>query len=224
MRLKHPPRPIDEFLATAKRDGLPIALETFDLPASPSLGDFTLPRATQIFAAANDVKVLCGERIEDTYTIPIVVSAPETQALNLPPQFAIVFTLRGEHVDQVAFEDTWPANIPQAVETFVRRINNADVEAVAGSFCPGALLNDELTEYWCHDQIREWAAESVARTSLTLYARRVVVGPNTVVLLAEVDGTFDKRGLPHPLLLSFYFTLHEGGIAQLIILRNVSNL
>jgi hypothetical protein len=50
MRPKHLPRPIDEFLATAKRDGLPFALQTFGLPASSSFGDFTLPSAAQIFA------------------------------------------------------------------------------------------------------------------------------------------------------------------------------
>ena len=40
------------------------------------------------------------------------------------------------------------------------------------------------------------------------------------IVTANVNGTFDKRGLPDPLVLAFYFTLHGDQIVQLIILRN----
>jgi hypothetical protein len=37
---------------------------------------------------------------------------------------------------------------------------------------------------------------------------------------ANVDGNFDKRGLPDLLALAFYVTPHRNRIVQLIILRN----
>jgi hypothetical protein len=37
---------------------------------------------------------------------------------------------------------------------------------------------------------------------------------------ANIDGNYDKRGLPDPLVLTFYFSAHGDRIAQLIILRN----
>jgi len=37
---------------------------------------------------------------------------------------------------------------------------------------------------------------------------------------ANIDGNYDKRGLPEPLTLVFYFSAHDGKIVQLIILRN----
>jgi hypothetical protein len=37
---------------------------------------------------------------------------------------------------------------------------------------------------------------------------------------ANVDGNYDKRGLPDPLVLAFYFTIQSDLIVQLIILRN----
>jgi hypothetical protein len=40
------------------------------------------------------------------------------------------------------------------------------------------------------------------------------------IVTANVDGSFDKRGLPEPLVLAFYFTPHDDRIVQLIILRN----
>jgi len=40
------------------------------------------------------------------------------------------------------------------------------------------------------------------------------------IVTANIDGDFDKRGLPDPLVLAFYFTPHDDQIVQLIILRN----
>jgi len=40
------------------------------------------------------------------------------------------------------------------------------------------------------------------------------------IVTANIDGDFDKRGLPEPLVLAFYFTPHDDQIVQLIILRN----
>ena len=43
-----------------------------------------------------------------------------------------------------------------------------------------------------------------------------------VIVRANIDGTFDKRGLPDPLQLDFYFSARDDKIVQLIILRNQS--
>ena len=40
------------------------------------------------------------------------------------------------------------------------------------------------------------------------------------IVTANVDGNYDKRGLPDPLVLAFYFTAQSDLIVQLIILRN----
>ena len=40
------------------------------------------------------------------------------------------------------------------------------------------------------------------------------------IATANVDGNYDKRGLPDPLVLAFYFTPQSDLIVQLIILRN----
>ena len=42
----------------------------------------------------------------------------------------------------------------------------------------------------------------------------------TSFLTANVDGDYDKRGLPDPLVFAFYFTAQNCLIVQLIILRN----
>ena len=40
------------------------------------------------------------------------------------------------------------------------------------------------------------------------------------IATANVDGNYDKRGLPDPLVLAFYFGVQSDLIVQLIILRN----
>lgn len=40
------------------------------------------------------------------------------------------------------------------------------------------------------------------------------------IVTADIDGNFDKRGLPNPLVVAVYFALHHDLIIQLIILRN----
>jgi hypothetical protein len=44
---------------------------------------------------------------------------------------------------------------------------------------------------------------------------------NTVVRF-RVDGDFDKSNLPAPLILTYYFTVQDDRISQLIILHNKS--
>jgi hypothetical protein len=49
---------------------------------------------------------------------------------------------------------------------------------------------------------------------------RVISHYGNFIVTANVDGNYDKRGLPDPLVLAFYFTAQGGLIVQLIILRN----
>jgi hypothetical protein len=58
------------------------------------------------------------------------------------------------------------------------------------------------------------------RHEYTIAVTRVVKHYDNFIVTADIDGNFDKRGLPDPLVLAFYFTPHDDLIIQLIILRN----
>jgi hypothetical protein len=55
---------------------------------------------------------------------------------------------------------------------------------------------------------------------LTMDVTEVIEHYGNVIVTANVDGKYDKRGMPDPLVLAFYFTPHGDRIVQLIILRN----
>jgi hypothetical protein len=49
---------------------------------------------------------------------------------------------------------------------------------------------------------------------------KVIKHYENFIVTANVDGNFDKSGLPDPLVLAFYFNAQNDLIVQLIILRN----
>ncbi|MEH2484616.1 hypothetical protein [Bradyrhizobium sp. AZCC 2230] len=88
------------------------------------------------------------------------------------------------------------------------------------TFSDDALVNDQLRDYWGKAAIRSWAERDIIGERLTITVTKIVSHHSNFVVTANVDGNFDKRGLPDPLVLAFYFTSHNEFIVQLIILRN----
>jgi hypothetical protein len=75
-------------------------------------------------------------------------------------------------------------------------------------------------DYWGKPAIREWAKHDIIGESLTMNVTKVINHYGNFIATANVDGNYDKRGLPDPLVLAFYFTPQSELIVQLIILRN----
>jgi hypothetical protein len=110
--------------------------------------------------------------------------------------------------------------LPEPVSTFVRATNEGRLDVLLAAFADEALVNDQLREYWNKDAIARWAAEDVIRERLRIIPISVISGNDQVAVTARVDGDFDKRGLPDPLVVSFYFSVRQAKIVQLVILRN----
>jgi hypothetical protein len=90
------------------------------------------------------------------------------------------------------------------------------------TFAPDAMLNDRLREFLGAEAIRHFADEEIFGTKVTMDVQRAWDRHGDVTVHARIDGTYDKTGLPDPLILSFYFTLRDSRITQLIILHNSS--
>jgi ketosteroid isomerase-like protein len=116
-------------------------------------------------------------------------------------------------------EETGPV-LPAAVDSYVRATNTFDLDALVSAFADDALVNDQLRDYWGKAAITEWASADIIGYKTTMYVFKVVEHYRNIIVTAKVDGTYDKRNLPDPLELSFYFSEENGKIVQLIILRN----
>jgi hypothetical protein len=113
-----------------------------------------------------------------------------------------------------------PVALPPLIAAFVEAANDFDLDRLMGTFSDDALVNDQLRDYWGKAAIRNWAERDIIGERLTITVTKVVSHHGNFVVTANVDGDFDKRGLPDPLVLAFYFTSHDELIVQLIILRN----
>jgi hypothetical protein len=116
------------------------------------------------------------------------------------------------------------AALPPPIAAYFEATNNFDLDRLLGVFADDALVNDQLRDYWGKSAIREWARRDIIGEEMTMEVTLVVEHYGNVIVSANVDGNFDKRGLPDPLVLAFYFTPHGDQIVQLIILRNRSDI
>jgi hypothetical protein len=113
-----------------------------------------------------------------------------------------------------------PTTLPPLVAAFVEAANSFDLERLMVTFADDALVNDQLLDYWGKAAITLWAERDIIGEGLTIAVTKVVKHYDNFIVTANIDGNFDKRGLPDPLVLAFYFTPHTDRIIQLIILRN----
>jgi hypothetical protein len=103
---------------------------------------------------------------------------------------------------------------------YVEATNSFDLERLMATFAEDALVNDRLRDYWGKPAIREWAKRDIVGERLTMNVTKVIKHYGNFIITANVDGNYDKRGLPDPLVLAFYFNAKSDLIVQLIILRN----
>ena len=120
--------------------------------------------------------------------------------------------------------DEITASLPASVAAYIRATNLCDLDALLATFVDDALVNDQLTDYWGKEAIAAWAARDIIGERLTLKVVKNVWHYGHSIVTAHVGGLFDKRGLPDPLVLEFYFSSSDNKIVQLIILRNQSGI
>ena len=120
-----------------------------------------------------------------------------------------------------------PAPLPALcapVTDYINATNALDLHALLATFADDALVNDQLQCYWGKAAIAEWATRDIIGARLTMYVVDVLKHYEHVVVTAHVDGDYDKRGLPDPLVLTFHFAPRGAQIVQLIILRNQAGI
>jgi hypothetical protein len=113
-----------------------------------------------------------------------------------------------------------PVTLPPLITAYVEATNSFDLERLMATFAEDALVNDQLRDYWGKPAIREWAERDIIGERLTMNVTKVIKHYGNFIVTANVDGNYDKRGLPDPLVLAFYFSAQSDLIVQLIILRN----
>lgn len=230
MPLSRLPPPVAAFLAAAKaRDGMALG----GLFAS----DAVLTDRGQVFvgeaisqwgarrpACAVDLHPINLARRGGRTVLTVMMAAQAAAtAMARPIQQDLCFSLQGDRIASLDVTASAQPIVPAVVADFIQAMNTFDLERLLATFAPDAMLNDQLQEVWGLAAIREWAAAEIVGRRVTMYVTDVVEHHGHVIVRANVDGEYDKRGLPDPLRLSFYVFAPEGRIAQLLILHNATD-
>jgi ketosteroid isomerase-like protein len=110
--------------------------------------------------------------------------------------------------------------LPQAILDHIAAYNAHDLEALMASLAPDALINDISREFLGEPAIRDFAQKELIGPKVTLAPVAAFEQAGQFIVRFHVDGEYDKSKLPDPLILTFYFTMQDGRIGQLIILHN----
>jgi ketosteroid isomerase-like protein len=111
-------------------------------------------------------------------------------------------------------------DLPEVVARHIAACNAHDADAWMATFAPDAMLNDIQREFIGTEAIRRFADAEIFGTAVTMDVQRAWDRHGDITVHARLDGTYDKTGLPDPLILSFYFSLRDDRITQLIIIHN----
>jgi hypothetical protein len=112
------------------------------------------------------------------------------------------------------------ADLPQVIADHIAACNAHDIDAWMATFAPDAMVNDFQREFVGAAAIRAFAEKDIFGADVTMVVEGAMERRGDVTVHARIDGTYDKTGLPDPLILSFYFSVRDARITQLIIIHN----
>ncbi len=105
--------------------------------------------------------------------------------------------------------------LPKPVETYIRAINAGDTAAFLSSFAQDAVVKDVGREFRGIAAIKQWGEREIFAVNVTLDVTEVAERDRQTIVTVKIDGTFDRTGLPDPLLMDHYFTISSDKIAAL---------
>ena len=105
--------------------------------------------------------------------------------------------------------------LPAAAAGYVRTVNEHDPAGFIALFTENAVVDDAGREIRGREAIQEWAAHDIFAANVKFEVRNVSGTDGDATVTAKVDGTFDRTGLPDPLIMTFRVVSELGKIGGL---------
>lgn len=105
--------------------------------------------------------------------------------------------------------------LPPAVESYLGTINGRDATAFESVFAPDAVVKDIAREIRGIGAIAEWARQEIFGVNVTMELLTAAEHEGRTTITVKIDGTFDRTGLPDPLVMEHSFTVADGKITTL---------
>ena len=111
-------------------------------------------------------------------------------------------------------------SLPPVVAGYLAAVNAFDLDGMIAAFAADAYVNDARREINGIDAIRRWAEKEMVGDHVTMEVREVVDHYGETIVRSRYDGTYDKTNLPGELVMSDYFSISDGKIVSLKVIRN----
>jgi hypothetical protein len=108
-------------------------------------------------------------------------------------------------------------NLPGPIARYLRAVNTGAKEEFPASFADDAVVVDVNRELRGLDAITAWAGADIFAAHVHLDVLEVTERPGRTIVRVKIDGTFDRTGLPDPLVMNHEFKVAAGKIAELRI-------
>ncbi len=104
---------------------------------------------------------------------------------------------------------------PGPAAGYVRTTNGKDPAGFIALFAEDAVVDDAGRIIRGREAIQAWAASDIFAANVTFAALGASGDDGDATITAKVDGTFDRTGLPDPLIMTFHIVALGGKIAKL---------
>ena len=112
------------------------------------------------------------------------------------------------------------SGLETVVAEHIAAVNAFDEDAIVATFADDALVNDAHREFWGTEAICRWVAREMVGDHVTIEVTEVIDHYGDTIVRGRYDGTYDKTNLPDEIILTNYFTVRDGKIVRLIVIRN----
>ena len=112
---------------------------------------------------------------------------------------------------------TTKLNLPGPVANYVRAVNAGATDEFRASFADDAVVVDVNRELSGLDAITAWAGADIFGAHVHFDVLDVTERQGRTIVRVKIDGTFDRTGLPDPLVMNHEFKVAEGKITELRI-------
>ena len=128
--------------------------------------------------------------------------------------------MTGTAASRTSISGTSLSGLETVVAEHIAAVNAFDEDAIVATFADDALVNDAHREFWGTEAIRRWVAREMVGDHVTIEVTEVTDHYGDTIVRGRYDGTYDKTNLPDEIILTNYFTVRDGKIVRLIVLRN----
>ncbi len=105
--------------------------------------------------------------------------------------------------------------LPKPIDAYLRAVNAGDTAALLSNFAADAVVKDIGREIHGSAAIKEWAEHEIFAVNVTMTIVAAIERDGQTIVTAKIDGTFDRTGLPDPLLIDHCFIIASDQIISL---------